>query len=314
MKKSILALLFIPGLLVACDKKNNNSDNTPSNTPTDNTPSTPSPTAADLIKEVKINLDFEEGEDSYVSDTHLAVVLPPTEGNISLSTEIKVDREESNRIVAGCTYSIVGDYNSETVSLTNNVLHLKDAVTITLKTAFTFADTNESFSKQFTVEFSLPNVHKVKMTRATLGSLSNYGLDFTSVNGFPDSVSDDESLCEMSGNGSYGYSNYAKLESISKITFEFKRMGTFSSTEVWGTKYENKGSYISAGGDVRISKNNSDTDESGILVIDFSARASDFNDAPYCFQCWFWNNSALSEESALIKSITIEYVPFVEAE
>lgn len=304
MNKKLLipVMLFIPGFLAACGK-----------TPEEKGQAKK---AKDLIKEVKINLDFEEGEDSYISASHLQVVLPPTEGDITLSTEIKVDKEKTNRTVAGCAYSLVGEYSESVVTLTDNVLHLKNAVTLTLKTSFTFKDTKETFSKQFEVEFQLPEVQKATLTRGTLGELTNYFTDFTEVNGFPnsDDVSDGESLCEMSGDGTYGYTTYAKLESISKVTFEFRRMGTFSSTEVWGTKYENKGSYIPASGDVRIAKNNSDTDESGILVIDFSERASDFNDAPYCFQCWFWNNSLLSEESALIKSITIEYVPFVEAE
>lgn len=303
MNKKVLIplMLFVPGILAACGK-----------TPEEKKDAEKK--AKDLIKLVQIDLDFEEGEDTYISSTNLSIELPPTEGDVTLSTEIKVDKEKNNRVVSGCTYSIVGTYDEDVVSLTNNILHLKDAVTITLKTSFAFKDTKETVSKQFTVAFSLPDVLKVKMTRATLDSLSNYGLDFSSTNGFPSSVSDEESLCEMSGNGSYGFSNYAKLERLSKVTFEFKRLGTFSSTEVWGTKYDYRNTYVQSDGDIRISKNNSDVDESGNLVVDFAEKVSYFTQAPYCFQCWFWNNSALSEESALIKSITIEYVPFVEAE
>ena len=302
MNKKLLipVMLFIPGFLAACGKTPEEEEQAKK--------------AKDLIKEVKINLDFKEGEDSYISASHLQVVLPPTEGDITLSTEIKVDKEKTNRTVAGCAYSLVGEYSESVVTLTDNVLHLKNAVTLTLKTSFTFKDTKETFSKQFAVEFQLPEVQKATLTRGTLGELTNYFTDFTEVNGVPGSVSDEESLCEMSGNGSYGYSTYAKLERISKVTFKFARLGTFSSVEAWGTLYANKGTYTEKTGDVRETSSVGHITEDNEIIIDFAERADDFNDAPYCFQCWFWNSSSLSEESSLIRSITIEYVPYVEAE
>lgn len=295
--KTFMPLLVASMLLVGCNKNNGKK----------------SPSAKTLIENIQItyNVDFED--DSIIDDHHLSLTLPKQEQFAQLSLKIKVKGEEEKRDIAEPTFSLVGEYNSELVELDEDWLKIKDATSFTLKVRFHFEDTNEYVEKQWNTTWSLPEARIVYVSRYNYTTVSNYGLSFADNSGFPESTTDaNQSLAEMSPDGSYGYAFFARLQKINKVVYRFSSVGCFQSVDTWATKWENKDTYIERDGDVKVSGLYTSVSNKE-LVIDFSEKADSFTEAPYAFNCWFWNDSAISANKSFIESITIEYVPYVAA-
>lgn len=308
LKTLIPFLLVTPMLLSGCGgKKSSGNDN-----PSDDTPADTTPTAATLIENIQVVYDVDFEDDSIIDDSHLSLTLPKQEQFALLGLKIKVKGESEKRDIASPTFSLVGTYDAEKVELDEGWLKIKDATSFTLKVNFHFEDTNEDVEKQWTTSWSLPTNRLVYISRYNYTTVSNYGLSFADNHGFPESTSDaNQSLAEMTPEGVYGFAIYTQLQKLIKVTYTFKRAGCFSSVSTWATKWENRSTFVEKDGDIKV--HNVYTEVSNnILVVDFSEKADNFTEAPYAFNCWFWNDDDVSENNSLIESIMIEYVPYVE--
>ena len=305
IKTFIPFIVMVPFLLTGCSKKSGGSSN-------NDKPAEPAPTAETLIENVQV-VYHADGEDSLVIDnSHLANVLPKQEQWVELKLQIKVKGESEKRSIESATFTLADGYDSEKVELDEGWVKIKGVTNFGLKAQFHFDDTNEDVSKEWATTWTMPATQSITILRG-MASQSNYGLSFADTNGFPESTSDaNGSLAEMVKNGSYGYAFYAKLQKLVKVTYEFNRLGCFSEVSTWATKWDNRNTYITKDGDVMIEDMTNTMVVDGKLVVDFAEKDSEFTEAPYAFQCWFWN-SASSEETSLIKSITLEYIPYIEA-
>lgn len=309
MKKLLLTLATLALLapLSACSKGGaEGGNNNPPQT------SEAAPTAADLITNTQIM--YGEYADAVTIDgEHLELTLPAMEGYVKLSTRISVKNEADPRNVAS-SFALVGEYDAEKVLLNEDegsfYLLVKAETSFTLKTSFHFADTDEDIEKEYTITTKIPSRCAIVASRSNEGNRVNYGTNFSTTNGIPETVSDEISLCEMSNSGSYGYGWFnAEVATVRKVIIKFNRVGVFSSVKVWGSL--DKTTYVEKTGDIGINKTRSDLTANNEVVVDFSSVQTQFAPgSPYYVKLWFWNSTEYSEETSLIDSILVMYTPF----
>ncbi len=309
MKKLLLTLATLALLapLSACSKEGAEGGN---NNPPQS--SEAAPTAADLITNTQIMYGVDA--DAVIIDgEHLELTLPAIESYVKLSTRISVKDEANPRDVES-TFALVGEYDAEKVDLDEDegsfFIHISAETSFTLKTSFHFADTDEDVEKEFTITTKIPSRCAIVASRSNEGSRVNYGTDFSTTNGIPETVSDEISLCEMSSSGSYGYGWFnAQVATVRKVIIKFNRVGVFSSVKVWGSL--DKTTYVEKTGDIGINKTRSDLTANNEVVVDFSDVQTQFaQESPYYVKLWFWNSTEYSEETSLIDSILVMYTPF----